>query len=50
MVKHVLKDGTTLKSIEGHIVKKADAPMLYEYLKERRKGNGNHIRTDKKGK
>ena len=50
MVTHILKDGTVLKSIEGHKVKKADAPVLYEYLKERRKGNGNHIRNDKKGK
>lgn len=48
MIRHVLKDGTTLKSIEGHTVKKADAPMLYEYLAnrnktERREKNGDHI-------
>lgn len=50
MIKHILKDSTTLKSIEGHKIKKADAPLLYEYLKERRKGNGDHIQHDKRGK
>lgn len=49
MVTHVLKDGTILKSIEGHKVKKADAPMLYEYLKERRiKSESTNVRRTKK--
>ena len=39
MVKHILKDGTELKDIAGHIVKKTDAPILYEIVKRERKKN-----------
>lgn len=32
MVKHVLKDGTVLEDITGHVVKEADCPMVYALL------------------
>ncbi|MBO7672435.1 hypothetical protein J6S88_03405 [bacterium] len=32
MVKHVLKDGTVLDDITGHIVKKEDAKSLYALI------------------
>ena len=36
MVKHVLKDGTEVKDIAGHVVKKKDVPTIYELLKKRK--------------
>ena len=48
MVKHVLKDGTVLEEITGHVVKKEDALLVYqimERLREKRKEkeNGNQV-------
>lgn len=48
MVKHVLKDGTVLEEITGHVVKKEDALVVYqimERLREKRKEkeNGNQV-------
>ena len=53
MVKHILKDGTVLKDITGHVVKKEDVPLAYalidqineERRKRRKKGekNEHHI-------
>ena len=34
-VYHVLKDGSTVKDITGHVVKMADAETLYRYLLNR---------------
>ena len=31
-VYHVLKDGTKLNSITGHIVKASDVPAIYELI------------------
>jgi hypothetical protein len=39
MIIHILKDGTILKDISGHTVKKEDAPVAYEVL-ERKKAKG----------
>lgn len=36
---HVLKDGTVLKDITGHVVKEKDAPSVYA-LMEKMKGKG----------
>ena len=36
MVKHILKDGTVKHDITGHVVKKADAPTVYNIIKKRR--------------
>ena len=33
MVKHILKDGTVLETIEGHVVRKEDVPEIYKRLK-----------------
>lgn len=38
MVKHILKDGTVLKDITGHIVKKEDVPAAYTLIEQLRKG------------
>ena len=32
MVKHVLKDGTVLNDITGHLVKRDDAPLAYAII------------------
>ena len=29
MIRHHLKDGKVVKSIEGHVVKKEDVPLAY---------------------
>lgn len=33
-VTHVLKDGTKLDSIEGHVVRREDCPEAYEALRK----------------
>ena len=33
MVKHILKNGEEVKDISGHVIKKDDAPCLYELIK-----------------
>ena len=32
MVTHVLKDGTVLNDIKGHLVKKEDVPTVYALI------------------
>lgn len=39
MVKHVLKDGTVLTDITGHIVKVKDVESVYKLLENERKEN-----------
>ena len=34
MVRHILRDGTELKDIKGHRVKKEDAPMVYKAIEQ----------------
>lgn len=43
MIRHVLKDGTIIDDIQGHIVKKQDAITIYALLDiiNRRKGTKN---------
>lgn len=44
MVRNVLKDGTVLEEITGHVVKKEDALLVYqimERLREKRKEKEN---------
>jgi hypothetical protein len=47
-IKHILKNGTVLEDIKGHLVKKEDALVVYqirEQMNNRRKEkeDGNHI-------
>lgn len=37
MVKHIMKDGTVLNDITGHMVKRVDAPTVYEILERLKK-------------
>lgn len=39
MVKNILKDGTVVKDLKGHVVKQKDVPIIYEYLGRRKNGN-----------
>lgn len=44
MVRHVLRDGTVLEDLKGHLVKKEDCPEVYQLMdsmneKERKDGN-----------
>lgn len=32
MVIHIMKDGKVLKDITGHVVKREDAPMIYNIV------------------
>lgn len=32
MIRHVLKDGRTVDSIEGHVIKADQFPVLYEVI------------------
>ena len=34
MVRHILRNGTELKDIKGHRVKKEDAPMAYKAIEQ----------------
>lgn len=34
MVKHVLKDGRRVKTIEGHLIKRKDFPAIYAIVDE----------------
>lgn len=34
MIVNVLKDGTIKEDLRGHIVRREDAPALYEWLKK----------------
>ena len=53
MVTHVLKDGTVLKDITGHVVKREDVPMIYSLVEqmnsERQKGKEKKDDRDVKG-
>lgn len=42
MIIHILKDGTILKDISGHTVKREDAPVAYEVLERKAKGEQIH--------
>ena len=37
MIKHILKDGTVLQDIKGHVVRKEDAPVAYRILEQKGK-------------
>lgn len=46
MIIHILKDGTILNDISGHTVKREDAPVAYEVLERKAKGeqkDGNKV-------
>ena len=34
MVKNILKDGTVLADMTGHVVKKEEAPMVYQIIEQ----------------
>lgn len=46
-VYHVLRDGSTPKDINGHIVKVADADPLYRYILSVNQGSGSGKNTYK---
>lgn len=48
MIKHILNDGRSVKSIKGHRVKREECPTVYEIAE--RKGNQNDLRRFKKSK
>lgn len=47
MIAHVLKDGTVLEDITGHVIKQDDAPMVYQIIeqmeREEKENERNHI-------
>ena len=46
MVKHILRDGTVLQDITGHVVKRKDAPEIYalmEQIKRKEKKDGHQV-------
>ena len=47
-VKHILKDGTVLTDITGHVVKMEDARVVYELLDKinEERGKRNDTRND----
>lgn len=52
MIRHVLKDGRVLRDIKGHLVTKKDAPMSYDILEKRMRGetNGDNLRKNQRSK
>lgn len=49
MVRHILKNGTELKDIKGHIVKIEDAQSVYaliEQINQKGKENGKHSQQE----
>lgn len=34
MVKHILKNGKAVKDMTGHVVKKENAPMVYQIIEQ----------------
>ena len=48
MVKHVLKDGTVLDDITGHVVKMEEIPQIYEILGRIEKGKCYENNLEKK--
>ena len=52
MVTHILKDGTVLKDITGHVVKREDVPTVYSLIERMNAEREKHgdIRTNKESK
>lgn len=42
MIHHVLKDGSTVADITGHVVKAEDFPLLYEVINKIQKEGAEH--------
>lgn len=40
MIKHILKDGTVLQDITGHIIKQESAPMVYQIIEQMEREEG----------
>ena len=40
MIKHILKDGTVLQDIAGHVVKQSDAPLVYQIMEQKNRKGG----------
>lgn len=48
---HILKDGSRVDDITGHVVKMEDAELLYRFLHSRnRKGSKKFVNTYEQGK
>ena len=52
MVTHILKDGTVLKDITGHVVKREDVPTVYSLIERMNaeKERNNDIRGHQESK
>lgn len=48
MVYHILKDGTKVNDITGHVVRIEDAPALYELMASLSKRKTNTYKNEKK--
>lgn len=43
MIRHILKDGTVLKDITGHKVKRSDAESVYLMIERKRRKDGHPV-------
>ena len=43
MVRHILKNGKEVKDIKGHLIKRKDAPRVYEILEQKGDSNDQRI-------
>ena len=47
MITHILKNGTVLEDITGHVIKQDDVPMVYQIIeqmeREDKENERNHI-------
>lgn len=48
MITHILKDGTVLKDITGHLVTRKDAPTVYTLLERKGGKNGRDCISEKR--
>jgi hypothetical protein len=50
MVTNVLKTGEVVADLKGHIVKRADVPMVYEILEKGEQINGKYSRVNRQSR
>lgn len=47
-ITHIMKDGTVLNDITGHVIKKEDCPLIYEIIKAINKRVGEEKNDEQK--
>lgn len=47
MITHILKDGTVLEDITGHVIKQDDAPMVYQIIEQMEREGTCEQRTER---